>query len=98
MKTTKEMIEVMKWFDNGGEVEYSLRGEDTWSKAVNPTWDWYDNDYRIKTPKQKVIIEKWLIEGNDIKFVVETSDIDSWLKNFPTAKKIKLIERYEIEL
>lgn len=157
MKTTKEMIEIMEWFDNGGEVEYRHRDWDTWSKTINPIWDWYEYDYRIKEfhypmwfkakstglvvrfdclqsgsvietgdapykkgeygylwiphtddrhwveiqepkPKQKVMIEKWLIEENDIKFVVETSDIDSWLKSFPTAKKIKLIERYEIEL
>ena len=48
--------------------------------------------------QQNVIIEKWLIEENDIKFVVEASDIDSWLKSFPTAKKIKLIESYEVEI
>ena len=51
---------------------------------------------RIK--KQKVKIEKWLIEENDIKFVVETSDIDSWLKSFPTAQKLKLIESYKVEI
>ena len=41
---------------------------------------------------------KWLIEENDIKFVVETSDIDSWLKSFPKAQKLKLIESYEVEI
>lgn len=48
--------------------------------------------------KERVTIEKWLIEENDIKFVVETSDIDAWLKSFPTAKKLKLIESYEVEI
>jgi hypothetical protein len=97
-KTIKEMIEVMKWFEEEGEVEYKEKGYDDWDIVKNPIWDWYTFDYRIKESKQKVTIEKWLIEDNDIKFVVETSDIDSWLYPFPTAKKLKLIESYEVEI
>ena len=97
-KTIKEMIEVMEWFDNGGEVELKRKGEDDtkWRLSRLPSWDWETFEYRIK--KQKVIIRKWLIEENDIKFVVETSEIDSWLKSFPTAQKLKLIESYEVEI
>lgn len=100
-KTIKEMIEVMEWYDTGGEVELKRRVEnDTeWRKLLGiPTWNWDDFEYQIKELKQKVTIEKWLIEENDIKFVVETSDIDSWLKSFPTAQKLKLIESYEVEI
>ena len=97
-KTTKEMIEVMEWFDNGGEVEYIVKDDEytSWSNCVNPIWDWFEFEYRIK--KSKVMIEKWLVEENGIKFVVETSDIDSWLKPFATSKKLKLIESYEVEI
>ena len=97
-ETLKEMIEVMEWFDNGGEVEYVERDYDDWEIVITPIWNWNNFDYRIKELKQKVTIEKWLIEANDIKFVVETSDIDSWLKSFPTAQKLKLIESYEVEI
>ena len=94
----KEMTEVMEHYEKGGEVECSFKGEDNWEIDSHPAWNWYYFDYKIKEPEQKVTIEKWLIEENDIKFVVETSDIDSWLKSFPTAQKLKLIESYEVEI
>ena len=155
-KTIKEMIEIMEWFDKGGEVECVDRGYDDWGTASHPCWNWDDYDYRIKKfqypmwfkstlsslvvrfdnlnsgevviegqgcklgeyksswynhtnkghwveieepkTKQTTVIKKWLIEENNIQFVVETSDIDSWLKSFPTAKKLKLIESYEVEI
>ena len=102
-KTIKEMIEVMEHYENGGEVECGTiecieRDCYDWEIVDAPCWNWYDFDYRIAISKQKVTIEKWLIEENDIKFVVETSDIDSWLKSFPTAQKLKLIESYEVEI
>lgn len=157
-KTTKEMIEIMEWFDKGGEVECVEKGYDDWDRVTRPLWNWDDFEYRIKEfqypmwfknnsngliikfdglesgsvveegithykkgeydnlwvphtneyweqieepkekAKQSVTIEKWLIEENNIKFVVETSDIDSWLKSFPTAQKLKLIESYEVEI
>ena len=95
-KTIKEKIEVMQHFADGGEVECEDTGYGNWGRANSPCWNWKVYNYRIK--EQKVIIEKWLIEENDIKFVVETSDIGSWLKPFATSKKLKLIESYEVEI
>ena len=97
-KTLKEMIEVMEWFEGGGTVECVGKGYDDWERTNKPLWNWDDFEYRAIKFKPKVMIEKWLIEENDIKFVVETSDIDSWLKSFPTAQKLKLIESYEVEI
>ena len=57
-------------------------------------WNWDDLDYRIKEPKQKVTIEKWLCRdchGNFI--VIETTGIDEYY-----YKKVKLIKSYEVEL
>ena len=48
MKTIKEMIEVMKWFENGGEVECVEKGHNIWVTVKNPLWDWCDSEYRIK--------------------------------------------------
>ena len=96
-KTIKEMTDVMEHYKNGGEVEFKVNNPYNFEwRASTPRWNWDAFEYRIK--KEKVTIEKWLIEENDIKFVVETSDIDSWLKSFPTAQKLKLIESYEVEI
>ena len=97
-KTIRERIEVMQHYENGGTIEHVEMGFDDWEVASHPTWNWYDYEYRIRHFKQKVMIEKWLIEDNNIKVVVETSDINSWLESFPTAQKLKLIESYEVEI
>ena len=102
-KTIKEMIEVMEWFDKGGDVECVEKGYSRWFAAEKPIWNWNAFDYRIRKLKQKVTIEKWLlsdmgINSKGIKVVVETSDIDDWLSYYPNAKKLKLIESYEVEI
>ena len=159
-KTVKEMIEVMEWFENGGEVECVHKAYDDWERATKPLWNWNDYEYRKKEfqypiwfkdnitgsnlivrfdsltkgevivgnkvhkvggynenwiahtdnehwtqieepkekPKEKVTIERWVIEESNIKFIVETSDIDAWSKPFSSAKKLKLIDSYEVEI
>ena len=92
-KTIKEMIEVMEAYAKGGVIENNDPNNPFWGVCYCPNWDW-----RVKEIKQKVTIEKWLIAMDDIKVVVEASDIDAWLKPFPKAKKIKLIESYEVEI
>ena len=92
------MIKVMQHYEDGGEVECVEKGNNNWEIVTKPLWNWDDFAYRIRHSKQKVTIKKWLVEENDIKFVVETSDVDFLLKSFPTAKKLKLIESYEVEI
>ena len=90
----KEMMEIMEHFGNGGEVEYTETGFNKWRIAYDPSWNWYDYNYRIKGQKPKVTIEKWLCRdyhGNFI--VIETTGIDEYY-----YKKVKLIESYEVEL
>ena len=103
VKTVKEMIEVMEAYENGAIIEYSNPHYNYWESVTYPSWDWCSYDYRVKELKQKVTIEKWLlidmgINSKGIKVVVETSDIDDWLSYYPTAKKLKLIESYEVEI
>ena len=89
----KEMIKVMQHYEDGGEVE--VYKNDRWTIGVNPIWDWDTYNYRIKEPKQKVTIEKWLCQDKQGDYLIrETSNIDGYL----TIKKIKLIESYEVEL
>lgn len=94
-----EMIKVMQHYGDGGEIE--VYKNDRWTIGVNPIWDWDTFDYRIKEPKRKVTIEKWLCEyvgceelkGSKRFFIIE--------KVVPfemTGKKLKLIETYEVEL
>ncbi len=89
----KEMIKVMQHFEDGGEVEFEFQND---TLTCNPSWNWADYTYRIKEPKQKVTIEKWLMQDIiDKEYrVIETSLVDG----FANFKKIKLIESYEVEL
>ena len=93
-----EMIKVMQHFENGGEVEYSSKGKSIWNTISSSKhyWNWQTMNYRIKEQKQKVTIEKWLMQDTiDKEYrIIETSLVDA-LVNF---KKVKLIESYEVEL
>ena len=92
----KEMIKVMQHFKDGGEVEYSTRESNIWSRTSTPIWDWHTFKYRIKEQEQKVTIEKWLMQSTiDKEYrIIETSLVDK-VVNF---KKVKFIESYEVEL
>ena len=94
-KDLKEQIEIMTHYLNGGEVECVEKGNDNWEIATKPLWNFDDFEYRIKEPKPKVTIEKWLCQDrkNDY-IVVETSSIEKYV----LYKKVKLIESYEVEL
>ncbi len=92
-----KMIKIMTHYLNGGEVEvYKNDRNDRWTIEVNPIWDWDTFDYRIKEQKQKVTIEKWLMQSTiDKEYrIFETSLVDK-VVNF---KKVKLLETYEVEL
>ena len=94
-KDLKEQIEIMTHYLNGGEVECVEKGNDNWEIATKPLWNWDDCEYRIKEPKQKVTIEKWLCQDRFGDFLIfETSNVDKHKQ----LEKIKLIESYEVEL
>ena len=94
-KDLKEQKEIMTHYLNGGETECVEKGNDNWEIVTNPLWNWDDFLYRIKEPKQKVTIEKWLCKNNQGDFVTtETSDIDG----NGYLEKVKLLDTYEVEL
>ena len=95
-KDLKEQIEIMTHYLNGGEVECVEKGNDNWEIVTKPLWNFDNFDYRIKEEKQKVTIEKWLMQSTiDKEYrIFETSLVDT-VVNF---KKVKLIESYEVEL
>ena len=93
-----EMIKVMQHFENGGKVEVKPKNtsDNRWATVPSPSWDWAYSDYRIKEQKQKITIEKWLMQSTiDEEYrIIETSLVDK-VVNF---KKVKLIKSYEVEL
>ena len=93
-----EMIKVMQHYADGGAIQRCNFGSHNYSDITTEGYLFNFCDYKYRIKKQKVTIEKWWVEENGIKFVVETSDIDSWLKPFATSKKLKLIESYEVEI
>ena len=97
-KDLKEQIEIMTHYLNGGEIEIRLENNnrDNWRPTNNPSWNWNIYDYRIKEPKQKVTIEKWLMQDTTDKEyrIIETSLVNRLIH----FKKVKLIESYEVEL
>ena len=98
----KEMIKVMQHYEDGGEIEYSHNNlNSVFGDAIKKhdgdlAWDWNTYTYRIIEPKQKVTIEKWLMQSTiDKEYrIFETSLVDT-VVNF---KKVKLIKSYEVEL
>ena len=98
-----EMIKVMQHFEDGGDVVFSEDNFETIlgkaNKQKNPnglSWDWFSLQYRIKEPKQKITIEKWLMQNTADKIysIIESSNVDKY-KHY---EKVKLIKSYEVEL
>ena len=59
--TLTEKIEVMKHYENGGEVEMreiAILSSD-WRRAEYPHWNWVDFSYRIKPKPVELLYEWW---------------------------------------
>ena len=57
---TKKCIEVMKHFEDGGEIEVIDRFDenDKWQKTSRPVWNWAHEIYRIKPQLMKATEEE----------------------------------------
>ena len=97
-KDLKEQIEIMTHYLNGGAIQRCNFGSHNYSDITTEGYlfNFCDYKYRIKEPKQKVTIEKWLMQSTiDKEYrIFETSLVDT-VVNF---KKIKFIKSYEVEL
>ena len=92
----KEMIKVMQHYENGGVIQRCNFGSHNYSDITTEGYlfNFCDYKYRIKEPKQKATIEKWLCQDYHENFIViETTHIDEYY-----YKKVKFIESYEVEL
>ncbi len=51
---TKQMIEVMQAFEDGKKIEVRDKGcPSSWDSATTPTWNWYEQEYRIAPEPKK---------------------------------------------
>ena len=58
---TKKCIEVMQYFEDGGEVQilvYDYGGRQEWEDCSNPDWNWDYHTYRKKPQSMKVTEEE----------------------------------------
>ena len=57
-KTTAEMIEVMKAYEEGKKIEHKSKDGDKWFEVSAPSWNWRDYDYRVKEePKYRPYVD-----------------------------------------
>ena len=86
----------MKAFERGEYVE--VRTDKTvagqWGVAIDPLWDWNNNDYRIKPkPKQVIVLETWLCAFENDYYISEAT-----AGYFEGIETVKLLSTREIEL
>jgi hypothetical protein len=67
--TTKEKIEVMVHFDNGGDVMCKgiAEPERAYKKATTPVWNWSNYDYKIVPALTREEITAQWVKDNDVK-------------------------------
>ena len=95
--TLREKIDCMEAFERGEEIEVkSTFGEWLTITDKSPCFRWEGDNYRIKH-KQTVTIEKWLINYQALKMIVEVTDIERFLLEFG-GEKVKLLDTYEVEI
>jgi hypothetical protein len=60
MKTLQEKIAVMQAFADGKKIELCDSGVSNWRESINanPSWNWYQYDYRVK--HDPVVVERVL--------------------------------------
>ena len=98
--TLREKIECMQAFDRGEEIECAAAGYDTgWHYMKTPSWDWRENDYRIKPkPKQTVTIEKWLCKSAWDNYVVIEGEKAFFKTGGYDRQQVKLLSTREVEI
>ena len=88
------MIDVMTHYKNGGEVEWVMRGYESWNPATNIKWDWAGFDYRKKPEAKRtrqVTLLAWF-DGYDLFY------IPSWQKPLPKWKRAPSEDKtFEVE-
>lgn len=95
-------ISVMQAFKYGKEIECKLQCEsdDGWSITYSPSWDWYNNDYRVKEEQKYVPYENTEEMLNDFceRFGTKRTNFGEpfiWLRFNNSQTKCLVTELYE---
>ena len=83
--TLIEQIEVMKHFENGGEVEFWSTDTKTWIDAEPPRWNWGSCKYRKKPKPVELLYEHWYNLGGQLY-------VDDRLRTNPEAQHYFLVK------
>ena len=86
---TKKCIEVMKHFEDGGEVQilvYDYGGRQEWEDFPNPDWNWDYHTYRIK-PQLMKVTEEEMKEMQGIWVKLKDSDGIAFVKPWTINKE-----------
>lgn len=97
--TLREKIEVMQAFERGEEIEL-LNSAKEWKTIIgkNPEFRWEGDNYRIKSKKQIVTIEKWLCKSAwDNYFIIE-GEKEFFKTGGYDKSQVKLLSTREVEI
>jgi len=93
--TIDEMLKVMQYYKDGGEIEFKCKEDGEWIKDRNPIWNFNDFSYRIKeSPKTKIVYE-WMMphphDYEDYYFFAGTEETlklrEDWEKAIKTGRQ-----------
>ena len=90
MNTTTDKIAIMQHYEDGGRVEYLTKNAWLPLNMQNPSWDWFNIQYRIAQPEP---IEVWVNE--DVLGRLDVHGTEVLAKTFFKGKgrcAVKLIE------
>ena len=97
-------IEIMKAYSEGKQIESRAIGRiGDWKECLDPTWNFENNEYRIK-PKQvrpytlKELVEAIKIHGPIIKAHEENCEDGYYTIVFFSGKDIGIIDAYDEEI
>jgi hypothetical protein len=76
IEETKKAIEVMQAFVDGKTIQIKTAGR--WFDTImNPLWDWYETDYRIKPTEPKEIWVNEYADWNGHGCITEAQALDT---------------------
>lgn len=100
MKTIKEMIEVMKAYEEGKTIEHKTKDGDKWFEVIAPSWNWWSYDYRVKEEPKYIPYKDTEEMINDFceRFGVKRTNFGEpfiWVKNKNKDTRKYLIDKFD---
>ena len=91
--TPTEMIEVIKAYEEGNEIEMRDRNKNDWVLIKVPLWNFAEFDYRVK-PKEKVIYQYMYIDTTTNKYYATSQFYESAFEaQLDKPKPFQIVQR-----